>query len=197
MKTVRRKIISIQILAVIVAAHIIDVRLIALVDVVPKEMRVAQLVDHALHLHGQLVQMIVILRIRRRILAGQQRMEDDDRLVQIPDEHALRHFRRIARHSRFGGDAARRTRMGMSATACPARLRGGRGFGGHTAAGVGRNGDRRDGRMGVRQQSGCGGMATENGGGVGETVRGVGSARFGGAFWETGGDLETLATRSR
>lgn len=46
--------------------------------------------------------------------------------------------------------------------------------------------------MGVRQESGCGRMATENSSVVGESAA-VWSARFRGAFGQTGGDLESMA----
>lgn len=196
MKSVRGKIIPIQILSIVVAAHVVNVRLVALVNVIAKEVRVAQLVDHALHLHGQLVQVIVVLGVGGRILAGQQRMENDDGLVQIPDEHALGHLvGRIVGQARLGGDAARGTGMRVPAASRPAGFRGGRCFGGHTAAGVGRYGDGRYGRMGVGQQCGRGGMAADETGGAGERAAGRG-ARFGGTLGQTGGYLETLAARA-
>lgn len=81
MKAVCCEIICIQVLSVVIAADIINVRLIALVNVVAEEMRVAQLVDDVLHLHGHLVQVILILGICGRIFTRQQRMENNDRLV--------------------------------------------------------------------------------------------------------------------
>ena len=88
-ETVGREIVVCQILSVVVAAHVVDVDLVAFLKVVEEETRVGHRVDQVLHFLRQIMQVSLILVVLAGEGAGEQRVEENDGFVEVPDEHAV------------------------------------------------------------------------------------------------------------
>lgn len=167
MEAIRGEVVGAQVLAIVVRADIVDVHLVALLDLVEEEMRVGHVEDHLLHAEGDGHQGAVVFGVSVGIAARQQRVEDDERLVQIPDEHPLRWLHRLTvpgvRGSASGGAG-----LLMASTTRPTRLTRGRGLarchapragGTHTAASARVESSGRSCRGHIAQRSNAGASA--------------------------------------
>lgn len=122
MKPVRGEIIRSQILSIVVRGHIVDMHLVALLDVVEEEVNVRHVEDHLLHPVAQLHDHVLVLRVPIRVDPRQQRVEDDDRLVQIPHEHAIRRRFHAIRLSRIRARTPSGTWVRLSSASTSIRL---------------------------------------------------------------------------
>lgn len=124
MKSIRAKIIICQFLSVIVGRHIVDVTLIAILNVIEEKMIIGHVKYQFFNSGGQNLHMNGIFGIAAGVRASQQRMKYDDGLVQVPNEYALRYFNIFGGQTGIANDAARWTGMSVPSSTGPSRLRG-------------------------------------------------------------------------
>ena len=86
MKSVGGEIVVGQLLAIVIGRYIIDVHLIASFDVIEEEMIIGHIENELFHAGGQIMQSPLIFVIAIGIAASDQRMEYDERLVEIPNK---------------------------------------------------------------------------------------------------------------
>lgn len=89
MKSIGSKIVIVQLLAIVVRGKVIDMHLITTFDVIEKEILIGHIENQLLHRRAQMLHTNRFLWIFVRIRAGEQRMEYDERFVQIPNENAI------------------------------------------------------------------------------------------------------------
>lgn len=174
MKSICAKIVIGQILSIIIRRNIIDMYLIASLNVIEKQMTISHIENHFLHSNAQALQMHGILGISGSIGPRQQCVKQNDRFIEIPNEYALRRFDIVDWLASVRQNAACGTGMSMTATPCAARLCRRRGFGRNGRC-IGRYRQRRVGRVRMRHQCGGGWMCVR------------------GALWQTRCHVETLA----
>jgi len=100
-----------QVLTIVVRGDVVDVHLVALLQVVEVQVNVGQTEYEALHLQAEVDCQLRVLGEALRVRAGQERVEDDDGLVQVPDEDALELI--VGGAGRVKGGGGRRGQLGV------------------------------------------------------------------------------------
>lgn len=129
MKSICAEIVIGQVLSIIIRRNIINMYLIASLNVIEKQMAISHIENHFFHSNAQALQMHGIFGISGSIGPRQQCVKQNDRFIEIPNKYTLRRFDIVDRLTGVRQNAACGTGMSMTATPCAACLCGRCGFG--------------------------------------------------------------------